>query len=246
MEEIFLILLGIVWAVGTPIIAIVALVRTLRLRDQNERLTADLAQLNQAVAAAKAAFPAWSTTPLAERARLLNKLADAIDAHAKDLAPILTQEQGKPLGDSFFEIMIASANIRAYARRQMPREWSAEAGAGLRLGQLIRPLDTVAAYIPAGRYPLPSTLMMTAIPAQVAGVANICVACPRPVPEVYGTAAVLGITQIFQMGGAQAIAAFAFGTRTVPRADRTHSLRTSSAAAKSSGRSASMTICVRP
>jgi histidinol dehydrogenase len=114
----------------------------------------------------------------------------------------------------------ASANIRAYARRQMPREWSAPSGSGLRLGQLIRPLDTVAAYIPAGRYPLPSTLMMTAIPAQVAGVPNICVGCPKPVPEVYGTAAALGITQLFQMGGAQAIAAFAFGTRTVPRADR--------------------------
>jgi histidinol dehydrogenase len=78
----------------------------------------------------------------------------------------------------------------------------------------------VAAYIPAGRYPLPSTLMMTVIPAQVARVPNICVACPRPVPEIWGTARLLGVDQVFQMGGAQAIAAFAFGTRTVPRADR--------------------------
>jgi histidinol dehydrogenase len=114
----------------------------------------------------------------------------------------------------------ASANIRAYAERQMPREWSAQVGAGLRLGQIVRPLDTVAAYIPAGRYPLPSTVMMTVIPAQVAGVPNICVACPKAVVEVYGTAATLGVSQVFQMGGAQAIAAFAFGTRTVPRADR--------------------------
>ncbi|MEO6185704.1 MAG: aldehyde dehydrogenase family protein, partial [Steroidobacteraceae bacterium] len=59
---------------------------------------ADLAQLNQAVAAAKSAFPSWAATPLAERARLLNKLADAIDANAASLAPLLTQEQGKPLG----------------------------------------------------------------------------------------------------------------------------------------------------
>ncbi len=114
----------------------------------------------------------------------------------------------------------ASKNIRAYAQRQMPREWSAQVGAGLRLGQIVRPLDTVAAYIPAGRYPLPSTVMMTVIPAQVAGVPNICVACPKAVVEVYGTAATLGVSQVFQMGGAQAIAAFAFGTRTVPRADR--------------------------
>jgi histidinol dehydrogenase len=93
-------------------------------------------------------------------------------------------------------------------------------GPGLEVGQVVRPLDTIAAYIPAGRYPLPSTLMMTVIPAQVAGVPNICVACPRPAPEVLGTARLLGVERVFQMGGAQAIAAFAYGTRTVPRADR--------------------------
>jgi histidinol dehydrogenase len=114
----------------------------------------------------------------------------------------------------------ASANIRAYARRQLPREWSRQMKPGLRLGQIVRPLDTVAAYIPSGRYPLFSTLMMTVIPAQVAGVPNICAASPQAVTEVFGTAALLGVRQFFQMGGAQAIAAFAFGTRTVPRADR--------------------------
>jgi histidinol dehydrogenase len=114
----------------------------------------------------------------------------------------------------------AAANIRAYAQRQLPREWSRQMRPGLRLGQIVRPLDTVAAYIPSGRYPLFSTLMMTVIPAQVAGVPNICAASPQPVTEVFGTAALLGVHQVFQMGGAQAIAAFAFGTRTVPRADR--------------------------
>ena len=114
----------------------------------------------------------------------------------------------------------AAANIRAYARRQLPREWSREMSPGRRLGQIVRPLDTVAAYIPSGRYPLFSTLIMTVIPAQVAGVPNICAASPKPVTEVFGTAALLGVRQVFQMGGAQAIAAFAFGTKTVPRADR--------------------------
>jgi histidinol dehydrogenase len=114
----------------------------------------------------------------------------------------------------------ASANIRAYAVRQMPREWMTQTGPGVRLGQIVRPLETVAAYIPGGRYPLPSTVMMTVVPAQVAGVPNICIACPKAVQEVYGTAAMLGVRTVFQMGGAQAIAAFAFGTRTVPRADR--------------------------
>jgi histidinol dehydrogenase len=114
----------------------------------------------------------------------------------------------------------AAANIRAYAERQMPPEWSREFRPGLRLGQIVRPLDTVAAYIPGGRYPLPSTLLMTVVPAQVAGVPNVCVASPHLVREVFATAALLGVKNVFQMGGAQAIAAFAFGTRTVPRADR--------------------------
>ena len=117
-------------------------------------------------------------------------------------------------------VSIAAGNIRAFAEMQLPAETRREVSPGLQLGQVVRPLDTVAAYIPAGRYPLPSTLMMTVIPAQVARVPNICVACPRPVPEILGTARLLGVDRVFQMGGAQAIAAFAFGTRTVPRADR--------------------------
>jgi histidinol dehydrogenase len=116
-------------------------------------------------------------------------------------------------------VEVAAGNIRAYAARQMPREWTHQA-AGIRLGQIVRPLDTIAAYIPSGRYPLPSTLLMTVVPAQVAGVRTICVASPRPVTEVFGTAGLLGVDHVFEMGGAQAIAAFAFGTRTVPRADR--------------------------
>ncbi len=116
-------------------------------------------------------------------------------------------------------VSTASANIRAYAVRQMPREWTV-VKQGVTLGQIVRPLETVAAYIPAGRYPLPSTIMMTVVPAQVAGVPNICIASPRAVTEVFGTAALLGVRNVFQMGGAQAIAAFAFGTGTVPRADR--------------------------
>jgi histidinol dehydrogenase len=114
----------------------------------------------------------------------------------------------------------AATNIRRYAARQMPRAWSANLGQGHRLSQIVRPLDTIAAYIPSGRYPLPSTLLMTVVPAQVAGVPNVCVASPRPVPEILGTAGFLGVRNFFQMGGAQAIAAFAYGTRTVPRADR--------------------------
>lgn len=116
-------------------------------------------------------------------------------------------------------VRTAAGNIRDFARRQLPRSWMRQSG-GVRVGQVVRPLGTVAAYVPAGRYPLPSTILMTAVPAQVAGVANICVASPKPVDRVWGTAAMLRLTRVFEMGGAQAIAAFAYGTRTVPKADR--------------------------
>jgi histidinol dehydrogenase len=117
-------------------------------------------------------------------------------------------------------VELATANIRAFAESQMPQDRFAAIRPGHELGQIIRPLDTIAAYIPGGRYPLPSTLMMTVVPAQVAGVTNICVCCPKPVDAVFGTAYLLGLRSVFQMGGAQAIAAFAYGTKTVPKADR--------------------------
>jgi histidinol dehydrogenase len=117
-------------------------------------------------------------------------------------------------------VQTAAENIRAYARLQMPQAKQTEVAPGICAGQIVRPLEVVAAYIPAGRYPLPSTLMMTAIPAQVAGVRTICVTSPKPVPEVLGTAAMLEVDRVFLMGGAHAIAAFAFGTATVPKADR--------------------------
>jgi histidinol dehydrogenase len=117
-------------------------------------------------------------------------------------------------------VRVASRNIRAFAKFQLPQPRSAVIAPGIKLGQIVRPLDTVAAYIPGGRYPLPSTLLMTVIPAQVAGVRNVCVASPRAVPEIWGVASLLKVTRLVQMGGAHAIAAFAYGTRTVPRAER--------------------------
>jgi histidinol dehydrogenase len=114
----------------------------------------------------------------------------------------------------------AAANIREHARTQLPVDRFTEYPDGRRLGQIVRPLDSMGAYIPAGRYPLPSTLLMTVIPAQVAGVAMTCVACPNPSAEILGIAKWLGVTHLFRMGGAQAIAALAYGTETVPRVDR--------------------------
>jgi histidinol dehydrogenase len=114
----------------------------------------------------------------------------------------------------------AAKNIREYAELQLPKEsWNAFPD-GRRLGQIVRPLESMGAYIPAGRYPLPSTLLMTVIPAQVAGVKTICVTSPHPSPEILAAARFLGIPTVFRIGGAHGVAALAFGTATVPRVDR--------------------------
>jgi histidinol dehydrogenase len=132
----------------------------------------------------------------------------------------LKEACGRLQGDFREAVEMATENIRAFAESQMPKDRFVEIKPGHELGQIIRPIDTVGAYVPGGRYPLPSTLMMTVVPAQVAGVTNICVCCPRAADAVFGTAYLLGLRSVFQMGGAQAIAAFAYGTKTVPRADR--------------------------
>jgi histidinol dehydrogenase len=114
----------------------------------------------------------------------------------------------------------AARNIREYAATQLPQEsWSTFSG-GRRLGHIVRPLESMGAYIPAGRYPLPSTLLMTVIPAQVAGVKTICVTSPRPSPEILAAARFLNVPNLLRIGGAQAIAALAFGTATIPKVDR--------------------------
>src|SRR6202140_5225994 len=114
----------------------------------------------------------------------------------------------------------AAKNIREYAELQLPEETWVRFPDGRRLGYVIRPLESMGAYIPAGRYPLPSTILMTVIPAQVAGVKTICVTSPRPGAEILITAKLLGVENVFRLGGAQAIAALAFGTATIPKVDR--------------------------
>jgi histidinol dehydrogenase len=114
----------------------------------------------------------------------------------------------------------AAKNIREYAALQLPRATWVEFSDGRRLGYVVRPLESMGAYIPAGRYPLPSTLLMTAIPAQVAGVRTICVTSPHPSAEILAVARFLGVENVFRIGGAQAIAALAFGTATVPKVNR--------------------------
>ena len=102
----------------------------------------------------------------------------------------------------------------------MPKSWNASPVKGLTTGQLVRPLGSVGCYVPSGRHPLPSTLLMTAIPAQVAGVERIVVVSPKPAPETLAAAHLLGITEFYRLGGAHAVAALAYGTASVPRVDK--------------------------
>jgi histidinol dehydrogenase len=114
----------------------------------------------------------------------------------------------------------AAAQIRGFAQQQLPRSWSSSAEAGLMTGQLVRPLGSVGCYVPSGRHPLPSTLLMTAIPAQVAGIARIVVVSPKPAQETLAAAHMLGIAEFYRVGGAHAIAALAYGTASILRVDK--------------------------
>ncbi|MGC1784267.1 MAG: histidinol dehydrogenase [Acidobacteriaceae bacterium] len=116
-------------------------------------------------------------------------------------------------------MQIAAANIRRFARWQMPKNWVRTAG-GVQLGQGVLPLESVGCYVPGGRYPLPSTLLMTVVPAQVAGVERIAVVSPRPARETLAAAHLAGVKNFYRIGGAQAIAALAYGTDSVPPVDK--------------------------
>ncbi len=116
-------------------------------------------------------------------------------------------------------LRVAAANIRRFCEMQKPVEWM-RTRRGITVGQLVRPLNSVGCYVPGGRYPLVSTLLMTVIPAQVAGVENIRVASPQPQADVLAAAGMLGVGEVYRVGGAQAIAALAYGTESIPRVDK--------------------------
>jgi histidinol dehydrogenase len=114
----------------------------------------------------------------------------------------------------------AADNIRRYCEWQKPEEWRREIHPGVCVGQLVRPLESVGCYVPGGRYPLPSTVLMTVIPAQVAGVPQIRVVSPRPAQATLAAAAFLGVREFYRAGGAQAVAALAYGTESIPRVSK--------------------------
>lgn len=127
--------------------------------------------------------------------------------------------------DLIHSLKKASSNIYKFHQAQLPREWSMEVDKGINAGQIVRPLERVGCYIPGGRAVYPSSILMTVIPAKVAGVKEI-ICCTPPGPDgkvedvVLAAAYLSGAHKIYRVGGAQAVAAMAFGTETIPSVDK--------------------------
>ncbi|HSG87725.1 MAG TPA: histidinol dehydrogenase [Pseudomonadales bacterium] len=121
-------------------------------------------------------------------------------------------------------LQFAADRVRAYHERQKSASWEYRDEHGNRLGQRVTPLDRVGLYVPGGQASYPSSVLMTAIPASVAGVGEIVMTAPTPDglvnPLVLAAAALSGVDRVFRIGGAQAVGAMAFGTATVPRVDK--------------------------
>jgi histidinol dehydrogenase len=127
----------------------------------------------------------------------------------------------KQVGGDFLQaVEHAARNVRRVAEKQLPKPWTIEVEPGVKIGQVVRPIDSIGCYIPGGQFSLLSTMVMTVVPARVAGVSHIQVACPRPNAALLAAASVLGVKRIARIGGAQAIAAFAYGTKNVPRVEK--------------------------
>jgi len=155
----------------------------------------------------------------------LRRYAAKLDGLAKGADLLVSREEMKAAWEATAPelraaMRAAQANIRAFAEAQKPKEWSITPAAGVTTGQMVRPLESVGCYVPGGRYPLPSTLLMTVTPAQVAGVERIAVCSPKPARETLAAAWLAGVTELYRVGGAQAIAAMAYGTETIARVNK--------------------------
>ena len=149
-------------------------------------------------------------------ARRFDRLAGPIDVTREEMRDAATAVSAEVRA----AIRTAARHIRHVARRQLPKPWTTTPAPGVTIEQRVIPLDRVGCYVPGGRYPLPSSLLMTAIPARVAGVREVIAACPRPDATVLCAALEAGVTRLVRLGGAHAIAALAYGTETIPKVDK--------------------------
>ena len=153
---------------------------------------------------------------LREYARQFDRLTGSLEVSGAEISRASRQVPR----DVQRAIAVAAANIRRVASRQLPRPWTVRPAPGVRIAQRVLPLDRVGCYVPGGRYPLPSSLLMTAIPARTAGVREIIAVCPRPDATIMFAARQAGVARLFRLGGAHAIAALAYGTPTIPSVDK--------------------------
>ncbi len=152
---------------------------------------------------------------------------DGLKLSQKELrvAPSAFKEARRKVGRSTLRTLeVAAERIEAYHRRQVENGWFYQEGEEISLGLVVRPLRRVGLYVPGGKAAYPSTVLMSAIPARVAGVEELAMCVPsktkRPNPVVLAAAQVAGIEEVYRVGGAQAIAALAYGTETVSRVDK--------------------------
>jgi histidinol dehydrogenase len=156
-----------------------------------------------------AALKSWSQVLDKTALESLNKPIEDLASAYRDLPPDLAEA-----------LQTASERIRRFHQRQPLPDWRMDEIDGW-LGQRVTPIARVGVYVPGGTAPLPSSLLMSAIPAQVAGVKQIVVCTPpNPHPAILAAAHLCGIDELFTVGGAQAIAAMAFGTKSIPRVDK--------------------------
>ncbi|MEE4301915.1 MAG: histidinol dehydrogenase [Pseudomonadales bacterium] len=156
--------------------------------------------------------------------RRFDALEAASLAELEVSAEVLAEAHGAIGATEREALELAAARIRAYHERQRSGSWDYEDELGNRLGQRVTPLDRVGLYVPGGKASYPSSVLMTAVPASVAGVREIVMTAPTPGgeinPLVLAAAHLAGVHRVFRIGGAQAVAALAFGTETVPRVDK--------------------------
>jgi histidinol dehydrogenase len=149
-------------------------------------------------------------------ARRFDRLSGPIEIDRDTMAKLASQAPAN-VRDG---LRVAARNIARVAAQQIPKHLDIRVAPGISVEQRVEPLTRVGCYVPGGRFPLPSSLLMTAVPARVAGVRDVVAVCPRPEPVVMAAALEAGISRMFAIGGAHAIAALAYGTRTIPRVDK--------------------------
>lgn len=187
-------------------------------RALEQRRAADLARVEKTVARIVADVRKNGDKALRRYAEKLDGLQAKQPLRVSDAD---LEQAWNAVSDDFKQALkVAAGNIRQYCEWQKPQQWRNAVAPGINVGQVVRPLQSAGCYVPGGRYPLPSTMLMTVIPAQVAGVQEIRVVSPRPAPETLATAHFLGVREFYRIGGAQAIGALAYGTATIPKVDK--------------------------